>query len=131
MRGILVSLFVFWGSITQAQDAEIQDVISSQIEAFQLDDFEAAFAYASPGIQSIFGDFERFGTMVRKGYPMVWRPDSIRYLELREIAGNLWQRVMITDQGGDLHFLDYQMKEIEGQWRINAVQLLPPPGDTA
>ena len=46
--------------------------INGQIEAFQRDDFNAAFSYASPGIQGIFGTAERCGQMVRNGYPTVW-----------------------------------------------------------
>jgi hypothetical protein len=46
-------------------------------------------------------------------------------LELRTVAGNLWQRVMITDDMGRTHLLDYQMIETPEGWQINAVQLLP------
>jgi hypothetical protein len=28
---------------------------------------------------------------------MVWRPEELRF-ELREIAGNLWQKVLIRDE---------------------------------
>ena len=54
----------------RADDAARQ-VISDQIAAFQQDDFETAFTYASPMIKGIFGTPERFGQMVREGYPMV------------------------------------------------------------
>ena len=50
----------------------------------------------------------------------------MRFLELREIAGRLWQMVMIRDAQGDLHVLDYQMIETAQGWQINGVQLLPP-----
>lgn len=131
MRSIFTLLLIFWSSFAVAQERDIQSVISQQIEAFQVDDFEQAFTFASPTIQGFFGNSERFGQMVRQGYPMVWRPDTVQYLELREIAGNLWQRVMITDSEGTLHFLDYQMKDVDGMWRINGVQLLPAPGASA
>jgi hypothetical protein len=48
-------------------------------------------------------------------------------LELRTVAGNLWQRVMITDVEGRTHLLDYMMVETPEGWQINAVQLLPSP----
>lgn len=131
MRIILVSLFSLWASLSVAQERDIQAVISQQIEAFQADDFAQAFTFASPNIQGFFGTSERFGQMVTSGYPMVHRPDAVRYLELREIAGNLWQRVMITDPQGEIHMLDYQMQLIDGMWRINGVQILPKPGETA
>ena len=45
-----------------------------------------------------------------------------------EVAGNLWQRVMVTDQAGRTHLLDYQMVQTGQGWQINAVQLLPQAG---
>ncbi|HOZ32645.1 MAG TPA: DUF4864 domain-containing protein, partial [Tabrizicola sp.] len=47
--------------------------------------------------------------------------------ELREIAGNLSQRVRVVDQAGRAHLLDYMMIETPEGWQINAVQLLPAP----
>ena len=110
--------------MAQAQDAAIQGVIERQIEAFKADDFATAFTFASPAIKGIFGTPERFGQMVRQGYPMVHRPAEVRFLELREVAGQLWQRVMMTDAAGKAHFLDYQMIETPEGWQINGVQLL-------
>ncbi|EEE37034.1 hypothetical protein RKLH11_869 [Rhodobacteraceae bacterium KLH11] len=107
-----------------AQNAEIEANISAQIQAFRADDFATAFTFASPNIQRLFGDPDNFGAMVRNGYPMVWRPAEVRFLELRDVAGNLWQKVMITDGEGRVHLLDYQMIQQEGRWKINGVQLL-------
>ena len=69
-----------------AQDAPIQGVIQSQIDAFQADDFARAFSFASPTIQGMFGTPENFGLMVKEGYPMVYRPAEVEMQELREIA---------------------------------------------
>jgi hypothetical protein len=111
-----------------AQDAPIQNTIQSQLDAFIADDFATAFTFASPTIKGLFGTSDNFGMMVRNGYPMVHRPADVKMLELREVAGNLWQRVMITDQQGRTHMLDYQMIETADGWQINGVQLLPSPG---
>ena len=110
-----------------AQDAPIQDTIQRQIEAFQADDFARAFTFASPTIKQMFGTPENFGAMVKQGYPMVYRPADVQMMELREVAGNLWQRVRITDQAGAGWFLDYMMVETAEGWQINAVQILPAP----
>lgn len=112
----------------QAQEAPIQSTIQSQLDAFIADDVAAAFSYASPTIKGIFGSAENFGAMVAQGYPMVARPAAVQMLDLREVAGNLWQRVMITDAEGRTHLLDYQMIETAEGWQINAVQLLPEAG---
>ena len=88
-----------------AQEAPIQDTIRSQIDAFQADDFARAFTFASPTIKGMFGTPENFGAMVKQGYPMVYRPADVQMMDLREVAGNLWQRVRITDQAGAGWFL--------------------------
>jgi hypothetical protein len=111
-----------------AQEDPVQQTILNQIEAFKADDFATAFDFASPSIKSIFMSPENFGAMVKNGYPMVHRPGSVRMLEQREISGNLWQKVMITDQSGRTHVLDYQMIQTPDGWQINGVQLLPEPG---
>jgi hypothetical protein len=110
-----------------AQEQPIQQSIQSQIDAFETDDFTRAFSFASPNIKAIFGTPENFGAMVTQGYPMVHRPSAVTMLELREVAGNLWQRVMITDQAGRIHMLDYMMVETPDGWQVNGVQLLRAP----
>ncbi len=114
-----------------AQGTEIEANIRAQIEAFQADDFDSAFSYASPTIQQVFRSPKNFGAMVKNGYPMVWRPAELRFLDLRDVAGQLWQKVMITDAKGHVHVLDYQMVNLEGIWKINAVQVLEAPGIAA
>ena len=105
----------------------IENTIQSQIEAFLLDDFNTAFTFASPGIQGFFGSAQRFGQMVREGYPMVHRPAQVEYRELARINGALWQKVVVTDAEGRTHSLAYQMVEGADGWRINGVTLIPEP----
>jgi hypothetical protein len=112
----------------EPRNPAIEGTIQSQIDAFLADDFATAFSFASPNIKGIFGTAENFGAMVTQGYPMVHRPRSVEMLELREVAGNLWQRVLVTDQSGTSHMLDYMMVETPDGWQINAVQLLPAVG---
>ena len=112
-----------------ADEAAIQSVISDQISAFQVDDFAAAFDFASPSIRQIFGTSDQFGQMVITGYPMVHRPAKVDFVELRNVDGSLWQLVMVLDQRGGEHLLGYQMLRVMEQWKINAVRkfTLPPP----
>lgn len=110
-----------------AQEGPIAATIEGQIDAFLADDLERAFSFASPTIKGLFGTPETFGKMVRDGYPMVYRPSEVEMQDLREIAGNLWQRVRITDQAGAGWYVDYMMIETPEGWLINAVQLMPAP----
>lgn len=126
MRRILIVLCLVIGFVGKASagDVEIKETIGAQMDAFLVGDIVRAFDYASPTIQRLFRTPENFGGMVRDGYPMVWRPSDVQYLELRDISGSLWQKVMVTDTLGNIHLLDYQMVELENGWKINAVQLL-------
>ncbi len=114
-----------------AQSTEIEGTINSQFEAFKADDFATAFTYATPSLQQLFQSPQNFQRMVTQGYPMVWRPAEVRYLELRERGGSMWQKVQITDAKGFTHILDYKMEETDMGWRIGAVQILDAPGATA
>lgn len=127
---ILSYFFALWLSATavMAQDSgPIEDVIGSQLDAFNERDLAGAWQYASPNIKHLFGDPGNFGMMVQQGYPMVWDNADVRFLELRDINGLLWQKVMVRDKTGGLHVLDYQMVETDDGWQINGVQLLPAP----
>ncbi|MFN4193958.1 MAG: DUF4864 domain-containing protein [Tabrizicola sp.] len=127
MRLFALLLAVSLALPAKAQEGPIRETIQRQIEAFRADDFARAFTYASPTIKRLFGTPENFGAMVRNGYPMVHRPAQVEMGELREIAGNLWQRVRIVDQSGRAWALDYMMIETPEGWQINAVQILPAP----
>ncbi len=114
-------------ALAQERDPAIPGVIQSQIDAFLADDFDTAFSFASPTIQRLFGTAESFGMMVRRGYPMVWRPGDVEYLEQEPKGGAVHQKVLITDEAGVPHVLDYQMIPTPDGWQINGVQILRAP----
>lgn len=126
MRRMLLAagLLAALASASPAQEADIQATIDSQLEYFAKDDFPGAFQFASPTLQQLFRTPENFRRMVTQGYPMVWRYGDVRFLELREMEGSFWQKVMITDLEGRVHILDYRMLETSDGWRINGVQIL-------
>jgi len=114
-----------------AQEGPVQGVIADQIEAFQRDDFDAAFGFASPLIQGLFGTPENFGLMVRRGYPMVWRPADVQYLDQRVEAPYTYQNIRIRDADGAVFNLEYQMIATPDGWQINGVQFIEAPGLSA
>jgi hypothetical protein len=126
-RTFLASLMAVAATGARADAADIEATIGAQLEAFKADDFARAFSYASPMIQSLFGSSDRFGMMVRNGYPMVWRPADVQYLGLEDRGGSLYQTVRIRDAQGGVHFLEYQMIRNQAGWRINGVQILRAP----
>ena len=106
-----------------AQQSAIEKVISSQLSAFEAGDLETAFSFASPAIKQLFKSPERFGQMVQRGYPMVWRPADVRFGPIRTEGGRTVQIVFFTDQAGQLFEAAYEMIETEKGWQINGVQL--------
>lgn len=116
-----------WAQEVLAPEPAIESTIQSQIDAFLQDDFGTAFTFAAPNIRNIFRTPENFGAMVQQGYPMVWRPEAVTFGDLREIAGGLYQMVILKDAAGNLHYLDYRMQQVDGEWRIAGVQILQAP----
>lgn len=111
-----------------ANEAAIQGVITDQFAAFRAEDLDTAFSYASPMIQGMFRTPAMFGHMVEQGYPMVWRPSSTEFLELRDVDGALWQKVLVRDGSGTYHVLDYKMVNMNDHWLIDGVQLIREAG---
>ena len=132
IMGFILALLLATGA-ARAQDSgaqdsgAIEDVIGSQLQAFNDRDVDEAFSYASPMIKGMFGTPQNFGLMVERGYPMVWTNSDARFLDLREVAGRLYQRVLVRDAQGGLHVLEYQMIETPEGWQINGVSVLPAP----
>ena len=124
---LLFALMLALPGPSAAQNATIAETIDGQIAAFRADDFPRAFEFASPMIRNMFRTPDRFGQMVRQGYPMVWRPAEVTY-GAAEIDGRVTrQQVLITDQSGTLHALEYEMIQTEGGWLINGVRMLRAP----
>ncbi|MEI4231975.1 DUF4864 domain-containing protein [Roseovarius sp. D22-M7] len=130
MRHVILSLILMAGLTggARADETAMRSVISDQIEAFLAEDTERAFKHASPFIQRKFGTPETFGDMVRNGYPMVWQPSDVTFLDLEVIDGTPFQSVRMRGPGGTSWIVDYEMIEVDGEWRINGVRVREAPG---
>ncbi|PYE84086.1 DUF4864 domain-containing protein [Pseudoroseicyclus aestuarii] len=129
MRRILIALTILLLPLgaARAQEDGPRGVISGQLQAFNDGDIARAWGFASEGIRGLFGTQRNFGTMVQRGYPMVWNNEGARFAGTREAEGALYQRVLVEDAQGRLHLLEYRMIETPEGWRIDGVALLPAP----
>jgi Domain of unknown function (DUF4864) len=121
LRILGLSLLLACANLALAQapdESGIREVISRQLEAMNRDDGSAAFGFASPMIQSMFGDAPAFMRMVQQGYPQVYHSRGHRFLKLDTSDGRLVQRVLIESDAGTV-VARYEMVEIGGAWRIN------------
>jgi len=131
VRSLMVALFLlgFAGGSPSAEvpadDAKaIRAVITEQLEAFARDDAAGAFALAASGIRDRFGSPEVFIDMVRTGYPVVYRPQSVAFEPPAVVDGEVIQPVRMTDADGAAWIAFYPMvRQADGRWRINGCQL--------
>ncbi len=111
--------------VTKQDEAAIQKVIRQQIEAFQQDDEEAAFALASPGIRAKFRTAKIFMKMVREGYPPVYRPRTMDFLSLEIMQGSPVQILRISGSDGGVYQAFYPMElQPDLTWKTNGCFLL-------
>ena len=119
-------------SAEDARRAGIVAVIGAQLDAFRHDDAEAAFAFASPAIQAMFGTPANFLRMVAESYQPVYRPRAVKFLDLLEQDGRLVQRVLFTGPDGRQVMGLYMMvRQPDGTWRIAGCVLVRPDGTSA
>lgn len=109
----------------------IRGVIENQLAAFQRDDGAAAFGYASPDIQAMFGTADIFLAMVRQGYAAVYRPRAVNFGGIVGESEAPVQLVHVVGPDGAAQIAAYEMIRLpDGSWRINGCVLLPEPGRT-
>lgn len=125
--GIIFGFLTFITPAWAQDSGAIEDVIANQLSAFNDRDVETAWSFASPMIQGMFGNPQNFGSMVEQGYPMVWTNADVQFLELRQIVGQFYQKVMVRDTAGQRHVMEYTMVETPAGWLINGVSELPMP----
>jgi hypothetical protein len=111
-------------AVTQGDARAIRAVIEAQLDAFGKDDGARAFSLATAGIRDIFGTPENFMAMVRKSYPVVYRPKSVLFEAPVLVEGQVMQPVRMTDAEGHGWIALYPMqRQPDGSWRTNGCQL--------
>ena len=111
------------------QTGAMRAVVEAQLAAFADDDAARAFSYAAPAIRQMFGSPERFLAMVRSGYPVVYRPATVTFLNPHRVEGQWIQGVHMTDAGGTLWLAIYRLDlQPDRTWRISGCDVQPAPG---
>ena len=111
-------------SLPQADRDAIHAVIEGQLDALRGDDASAAFAFASPGIQTQFGDAATFLDMVRRGYAPVYHPRSHAFGPLVKMEGRTVQKLDVIGPDGQRALALYVMEQqSDGSWRISGCML--------
>ena len=126
-------VFIFIGNsfaITTDEENEIKFIVNQQLEAFQDDDFEKAYSFASPTIKKMFSSPEVFRKMVIGGYQAVYRPQSIKMGSVEIIKGVTTLKVYLVDPNGEFITANYMMEKQEnGEWLISGCVLSKAESD--
>lgn len=117
----------FTASMAHANDAkdrkESRAVIEAQLEAFKQGDSAKAFSYATPSVQTVFGDAETFMQMVRKGYDVVVKPATVRFVKFETDGMNALHAVQMIDRQKTLWNVYYVLqKRSDGTWKISSCE---------
>ena len=117
-------------AITTDEENEIKFIVNQQLEAFQDDDFEKAYSFASPTIKKMFSSPEVFRKMVIGGYQAVYRPQSIKMGSVEIIKGVTTLKVYLVDPNGEFVTANYLMEKQEnGEWLISGCILSKAESD--
>ncbi|AFY49469.1 hypothetical protein Nos7524_3683 [Nostoc sp. PCC 7524] len=109
----------------------IRSVVECQLAAFQKDDAQAAFTFASPAIKEQFQTAENFMRMVSLSYPAVYRPRSVFFDKITTIQDNITQPVLLLSPDGvPLKALYFMEKQPDETWKINGCILVSVEAET-
>ena len=109
---------------------EVRGIISAQIDAFKKNDFKKAYTFAAPNIKAQFASPEVFGLMVRKGYPVIWRPKSYKFTKFKSLGNRCIQRVLFQSYDSSLETYDYILEKNDDIWQISGVLTINLAGET-
>lgn len=120
LTGLACSFAARADELNESDARGIRSVIEAQIAAFKEDDASRAFSYAAPSIRQQAGTPERFVEMVRTNYPVVYRPSSVKFLQVTVVGGEVFQAVQMLDGNGVLWLALYAVqRQPDKLWRIS------------
>lgn len=111
-------------------EAEWQEVITGQIEAFRAHDAAGAFQYAAAPFQSAFPSAEAFFvTIMGSGYAPIMDSTAHSFGEFTQLDdSHIAQEVMLTAKDLTRFEAIYVLTREEDGWRVSGVQLAKTPG---
>lgn len=118
-------------SLSPADEKTVRATVQGQLAAFAADDADKAFSYAAPNVREALGTAAGFMAMVRKAYPVVYRPASVAFLKPESKDGQVIQRVQMLDAGGDAWLAIYSLQREGTSWLITGCLVVANKGRMA
>ena len=118
-------------ALSAADEQNVRATVQGQLEAFAADDADRAFAYAAPNVRAAVGTAAAFMAMVRKAYPVVYRPASVAFLKPESSGDQVIQRVQMQDAAGGAWLAVYSLQRGGKAWLITGCVVVANKGRMA
>jgi hypothetical protein len=124
------TLFIISG-LSKADDSlksdltRTQDIIESQIQAFQNKNAELAYSFASPMIKLRFNNPQEFMSMVESFYEPVYNPKQYYFIDSKYFEGSVYHQLQIISQSNMSYLATYSLIKDENEWKISGCSVLP------
>ena len=100
--------------------------------ALARDDASKAFSFAADNVREAVGTAPAFIAMVRRDYPVVYRPASVAFLKPELRGDQVIQRVQMLDASGDAWLAIYSLQRQKNKsWRITGCAVVENKGRMA
>lgn len=119
-------------ALSPADEKSVRAVVEGQLAAFAKDDAKKAFSFAAPNVREAVGNAPDFLSMVRRDYPVVYRPASVAFLKVEGKDGDAIQRVQMLDASGNSWLALYSLaRQKDKSWRITGCVVVENKGRMA
>ena len=102
-----------------------QDIIESQIQAFQNKNAELAYSFASPMIKLRFNNPQEFMSMVKSFYEPVYNPKQYYFINSKYFEGSIYHQLQIISQSNMSYLATYSLIRDENEWKISGCSVKP------
>lgn len=119
-------------SFDSADEKNVRSVVQGQLAALAKDDAARAFSFAAGNVREAVGSASAFLAMVRRDYPMVYRPASVAFLKPELKGDQVIQRVQMLDADGNAWLAIYSLQRQKNkEWRITGCAVVENKGRMA
>ena len=128
---ILIFTFFILSGLSKADDSMkneltiTQDIIESQIQAFQNKNAELAYSFASPMIKLRFNNPQEFMSMVKSFYEPVYNPKQYYFINSKYFEGSIYHQLQIISQSNMSYLATYSLIKDENEWKISGCSVMP------
>jgi hypothetical protein len=118
--------------LSAADGKSVRAVVQGQLTALSRDDANKAFSYAAPNVREAMGSAAGFMALVRRSYPVVYRPASVAFLKPEIKDSLVIQQVQMLDEQGNAWLAIYSLqRQKDKAWRITGCQVVRNKGRMA